>query len=344
LVKGSPRPCTRVEIDITYSQDKNENSSRIRFAINISSKYNMLISVVIPSFNPSITRLEQTLNGLRDQTLEMDLWELIIIDNNSEKAISDHIDLSWHKHSRIIKEPNQGLTFARTTGFLNSKGEIIVLVDDDNVLNKEYLQLSLEIFNNYASIAAIGGKSIPKYETTPPVWLAEFQKSLALRDAGNEINIQKWEETYPDLAPIGAGMAIRKMALDSYVQKILNNSGRIIMDRKGASLGSAGDNDIVLEILKSGWTTGYFPLLTLQHIIPKERMTLDYISRLIHNSSKSWIQLLESHNINPWRKVPHWTVPLRKAKAWFLYKAWRGKANFIRWQGACGAYEALGEL
>jgi hypothetical protein len=115
----------------------------------------------------------------------------------------------------------------------------------------------------------------------------------------------------------------------------------VISDRKGGSLSSAGDNDINIEILKAGWLTGYFPALVIKHIIPKERMQAAYIARLINNTNKSWVQLLQSHNINPWGLIPSWSVPLRKIKAWFTYKAWIKPVNYIRWQGACGTFDGL---
>ena len=296
------------------------------------------ISVIIPSLNPDIPRLNRTLEGLKNQTFSLDKWELIIVDNNSTAPIQ--VNLSWHPNTKVVAEPKPGLTYARVKGFLEAKGDIVILVDDDNILDENYLQNTIEIFKNHLTLGTIGGKSIPLFENPPPVWIKGFWNSLALRDLGDKVIIEKWEEKYPKAAPIGAGMAIRKESLQTYIEKVLSKKN-IITDRKGSSLSSGGDNDIVIEILKSGWQTGYFPSLIIQHIIPKERIQVKYLARLINNSNKSWVQLLESHNINPWQKIPEWTVTLRKVKAWFVYKAWFNKVNYIKWRGACGTFEGL---
>lgn len=298
------------------------------------------LTIILPTYNPNYERLQQTLNGLKNQTVEPSVWELIIVDNNSASGFEKYIDLSWHKCTKIIFEPKQGLTNARIKGFLEAQGEIVILVDDDNVLDKNYLEKTLEIFETNPRIGTIGGKSIPQFESAPPLWTNTFHESLALRDRGENIILEDWRQRYPENAPIGAGMAIRKEALKSYIKKNTSNN-YFITDRVGKSLSSGGDNDIVLEIIKSGWQTGYFPSLTLFHIIPKERLSVQYLARLINNSNKSWIQLLENHNINPWAKIAQWTVPLRKFKAWFVYKAWLGKTNYIKWRGACGMFDGM---
>ncbi|MDB5120210.1 MAG: glycosyltransferase [Sphingobacteriales bacterium] len=298
------------------------------------------LSVIISTYNPQIQRLNQTLNGLKNQTLCRNNWELILVDNNSTNRFEYKIDVSWHPFTKIIFEPRQGLTFARIKGFKAAEGRIIVLVDDDNILNNQYLKEALYLFDNKKRLGAAGGKSIPIFESEEPTWLKPFYSTLALRDLGEDIIFDNWTNSYPPSAPLGAGMILRKDALKSYIEKIdLGKS--VIADRTGISLSSGGDNDIVIEILKSGWFTGYFPSLSLFHIIPEERTSVSYLSRLNSSSSRSWIQLLESHNINPWKKIAPYTVPLRKIKAWFTNKAWKNKVCYIKWQGACGTFEGL---
>src|ERR1700744_388979 len=101
------------------------------------------ISVIVPSYNPDADRLRQTIGGLKNQTLAFGDWELIIIDNNSTPKIE--IDLRWHPNHQIVTEPKQGLTSARLKGFETASGQIIMMVDDDNILNAGYLENTLEI-------------------------------------------------------------------------------------------------------------------------------------------------------------------------------------------------------
>lgn len=301
------------------------------------------ISVIIPTYNPNQQRLNLTLESLMCQTLSQKLWELIIVDNNSSNRFDETINLNWHTNARIIKELKQGLTFARLKGFSASKGDVIVMIDDDNIINDNYLEQALDILNNNHQIGCAGGISAPLYSSPPPLWLADFTNNLALRNYGLNIIIEKWDNKYPGHAPIGAGMVIRKNSLTSYIKKT-SNSDYVISDRQGNSLSSGGDNDIVLEIIKSGWQVGYFPKLYLQHIIPKGRMDIGYMARLIYDSNISWVKILHSHGINPWGKINRFSLFPRFVKAWVKNKAWRGGKNFIMWRSDCGLYKGLSEI
>ena len=298
----------------------------------------MDISVIICTYNPNLTRLDQTLLALQKQSLDPLSWELIIVDNNSSNGFDVYLDLSFFPNSKIIKEPKQGLTYARLKGFHEAKGEIIIMVDDDNILQNDYLQKTINLFKDHPQIGSAGGRSLPEFEWEAPTWLTGFYGNLALRDLGDDTIITKWENTYPHSAPIGAGMAIRKLALQSYMDA-MDGDQNMITDRTDISLSSGGDNEINIQILRSGWELGYFPELILKHIIPKERMQVQYLARLLRDTNRSWVQLLEKHQISPWKKIYKQTLAFRKIKAYLTYKAWKNEAHFIKWQGACGMLE-----
>ncbi|TDO23149.1 glycosyltransferase [Pedobacter duraquae] len=297
-----------------------------------------LISVIITTFNPDLERLNQTLAALKNQTLSADQWELIIVDNNSSPSLSILID--WHPQYTCVVEQLQGLTYGRLKGFNLAVAELIVMVDDDNVLHPDYLKRAKDIMEQQPELGAIGGKSIPIFESQPKDWIKAFYHNLALRDLGNTVILNSWDHTYPATAPIGAGMIVRKSALKNYIDKV-NKAGTVIADRSGKMLGSSGDNDIVLEILKAGWQTGYFPELILHHLIPDSRTTTSYLARLINQSNKSWMTVLKRHHINPWPEISVWSLPLRKIKAFITYSAWSNKVNYIKWRGACGSFDGL---
>jgi hypothetical protein len=92
-------------------------------------------------------------------------------------------------------------------------------------------------------------------------------------------------------------------------------------------------------LLKRGSTVCYLPQLKMFHLIPSGRLTREYLGRLNHGIAKSWVQVLALHGICPWKSVYFWTVPLRKCRAYFRYRAWAGPAEYVRWRGACGHFE-----
>ena len=312
---------------------------------------NPLISVIIPTHNPNQLRLQRTLSGLSKQTLPNNQWELIIIDNATpDPQYVSSFDLSWHKSSKIVVENQLGLTKARVAGIKASRGQYIIFVDDDNVLDSSYLENTVNIFYEDPKLGAIGGKSLPEFEVEPKSWVKDFWICLALRDLGEEIqnysyyNSSNAEKQYPFFAPIGAGMALLKEAAIFYVDSLAKDSNRMSLDRTGKSLQSGGDCDINLTLLEAGWGVGYFPQLQLTHLIYANRLTKDYLARLNYASSRSWIQVLDCHNIRPWKKIPQWSVLPRQLKAFFSCQAWKSSSAFIQWRGNCGMFEGLAAL
>jgi glycosyltransferase involved in cell wall biosynthesis len=309
---------------------------------------NPLISVIIPTHNPNLNRLQRTLDGLRSQSLSYSDWSLLIIDNASSKPdLFANLDISWHPNTKIIREERLGLTRARIAGVNWSQGKYLVFVDDDNVLCPNYLKDTSKIFNTYPNLGAIGGKSIPEFEVDPEPWIKQFWSCLALRDLGNDIQIYAYdkesnvEKEHPIFAPIGAGMALERQAAEFYVNSILNDNLRLALDRTGKNLQSGGDCDINLTLLDAGWSVGYFPQLQLIHLISVNRLTKNYLARLNYYSSRSWVQVLDAHNIRPWNKISNLSILPRKIKAFISYQPWKSPANYVRLQGAYGIFEGL---
>lgn len=302
------------------------------------------LSVILPSHNPHRGRLERTLAGLREQTLPGDRWELLLIDNASSRDLAAELNAQiLPPRFRLIREPALGLSSARRCGLREAKGDVCIFADDDNVLAPDYLDTVLRLFAAHPKVGALGGKSIPEFEVTPPPWALEFTPLLALRDLGDAPLISHGlrpsgapRNEYPAYAPIGAGMALRKTAVASWVE---NADGTAPTDRKGSELTSGGDNDIVLSIMKAGWEVAYFPELSLTHLIPAGRLEADYLARLNHGIQKSWMSVLARYEANPWSPLTGFGAALRKLKAWFHHQPWRSPAARIRWRGVCGHFE-----
>lgn len=305
-----------------------------------------MLSVIIPTHNPHPGRLQRTLGALRNQTLPVDQWETVLVDNASSPALAGP---DWIAHGpanlSLTREATPGLSHARQRGFTEARGEFAVLVDDDNILAPDYLANVLALFAAHPQIGALGGRSLPDFEATPPAWTKEFHPLLALRDLGATPLISQGlrpanaaRNEYPSFAPIGAGMALRRPAWTAWLQSRANNS-TAISDRRGNELTSGGDNDIVLCSMRAGWEVGYFTSLSLTHLIPSGRLEPEYLARLNRGIQKSWMQVLTLHDANPWPPLAPTGAALRKIKAWFTYQAWSSSSARIRWQGSCGHFD-----
>jgi glycosyltransferase involved in cell wall biosynthesis len=304
------------------------------------------ISVIICTHNPRQDYLESVLQALAEQDLAYADWELLLIDNASEVPVASAWSIDWHPQGRIIREEKLGLTAARICGFAAAQGEVLVFVDDDNVLNSNYLLDVQSIFQQHPQMGAIGGKSVPQFEVTPESWMTEFYKVLAIRDFGNFVLASEALQSeqpvfYPDFAPAGIGLAIRREVFAAYLSEMQDDQARLALGRMGKQLTSGEDNDIVLSAMRQGWQVGYFPSLEITHLIAADRLEVNYLARLNQAATRSWVQVLSIHNLSIWPAIAPWTVLPRKVKAFFSYRAWHNPAAYVRWCGACGLYEAL---
>lgn len=304
-----------------------------------------LISVVIPAHNPHPGRLRETLHALSRQALPAAQWETLLVDNASTRfpSTAELADVS-PPNLRVSREERLGLTFARIHGFRAARADLAVLVDDDNVIDESYLANVIRIFAANPAVGLAGGRSLPRFEKSPPDWVREFHSLLALRDLGSQAQVSNGLQPngapapeYPACAPIGAGMAIRRAAWEAWMRA--REGGPTLSDRRGKQLTSGGDNDIIFCAMEAGWEVGYFPELSLQHLIPAERLEPEYLARLNRGIQKSWMEVLSAHGANRWPRISRAGAALRKVKAWITYRPWSDAAARIRWHGACGHFE-----
>jgi glycosyltransferase involved in cell wall biosynthesis len=237
------------------------------------------ISVIICTHNPREDYLRQTLEALKRQSLPCDQWELVLIDNSSERPLVGQWDLSWHPHARIVREEKVGLTFARLRGIAESQAEILVFVDDDNLLDPDYLQTVIREFQGNARLGCLGAGNItPEFETSPSRELVPFCEMLAIRDT--DIPMFSSLAVFTKALPYGAGLAIKRQPALDYVQSCRNSARRSALGRVGEQLLSGEDIDLALHACRIGMVAGVIPELRLVHLIPNERLKPDYLVHL----------------------------------------------------------------
>lgn len=307
----------------------------------------MQLTVIIPTFSPDETRLRRTLAGLENQTLNHNGWELIIVDNASPVPVSlEDLSASFSGNLRLVKESSLGLSHARLRGISEATTDLLVFSDDDNVFAPDYLEIACEKMRQNPRVGVAGGKSLPEYEISPPEWFEDGMAPLGCRDLGDEDLILTKEEheaqrDYPEFSPIGAGMVFRKEAICSWMDTVSSGD---VPDRKGDSLSSAGDCDMVLHALDAGWGVAYWPSLSLLHLLPGFRLERDYLAAISRTAYRDYIRVLDRHGIRPWEAIDPWTLPLRKTRLWFRNRPWTGPSAFVRWNSALGNLEGRAAL
>jgi glycosyltransferase involved in cell wall biosynthesis len=258
------------------------------------------ISVIICTHNPRMDYLERVLVGLRGQSFPLLRWELLIIDNKSEEPLAGRLDLGWHPQARVVREEELGLTRARLRGIKESRGGLVVFVDDDNVLDNDYLKAAMDISIKHPNLGAWSGQVLPEFEIEPPQEIVPFLGVLCIREISKDI----WgNSANPAFLPFGAGMCVRRDVLLKYERDLLNNSARILLGRRGNSLVSSEDLDMGLCCINMGFGTGLFKNLLITHLIPKRRLSREYILKLIEDSACGQVIMEREHGLSAAKSI-----------------------------------------
>lgn len=119
---------------------------------NTRGNSKMKVSVVIPVFNDHGS-LERCLRGLEQQSLPLDEFEVIIVDNGS----SEPVHVAYAGHHRIEVETRPGSYAARNKGITVAGAPIIAFTDADCIPSPGWLEAALTFFAEHPEIASIGG-------------------------------------------------------------------------------------------------------------------------------------------------------------------------------------------
>ena len=249
------------------------------------------ISVILCTHNPRPEAIRSTLDGLQRQTLAASRWELLIIDNASSPAISAMSELRLPSAARIVEEPMTGLTAARARAIRETASPLLVFVDDDNVLDVDYLEQALAIAENQPELGAFGGVTrAPADMQHLPRWKKRLLPYLGVRDYGREPIVSsrdrwgKWE-------PIGAGMVVRRCVADWFLKLITSEPRALELDRSGAALLSGGDSLLARGAYRCGLSCAYEPALKLTHLVAADRLTWRHLFRVLHGHGRSAVLL-----------------------------------------------------
>lgn len=96
------------------------------------------ISVIIPTYNRQ-KWLEEILASIAVQTLPVEQFEVIVVDDGSKDGTREVAHKAYPFRLRYFYQTNQGDAAARNLGAKHSEAEFLVFLDDDIILDKDFL-------------------------------------------------------------------------------------------------------------------------------------------------------------------------------------------------------------
>lgn len=143
-----------------------------------------MLTVIIPVYNAE-AYLEKCVKSILDQTYKD--YEILMVNDGSCDGSAEICNrlARDHKNIRVIHKENGGVAAARNTAIENVRGDLISLVDADDILDPQMFEIMIsEMEKTGADIAACGYRMeygsihTKRYDTVPPVTLFTGQKEL----------------------------------------------------------------------------------------------------------------------------------------------------------------------
>lgn len=230
------------------------------------------ISFVICTYNRA-QYLQDTLQSLLENEADPNRFELLIIDNNSSDETPDiahtFIDNYPNHDIQYIKEPQQGLSFARNRGIKEAKNPIITFLDDDISTDIDFINNWLHFFDTHPNAQCAGGKIEVQFDDPRPHWMSHFLLPLlGHHNLGDSIKKYKRQKY-----PFGGNMAFRRSVFDQH------GFFDTELGRKGNQLKASEEKEFFQRLKKANTDIYYVPKAALYHRVDKKRLTKEYIKR-----------------------------------------------------------------
>jgi glycosyltransferase involved in cell wall biosynthesis len=226
----------------------------------------LIFSVVVCTYNHA-ELLENCFQSLADQTIDKTSYEVIIVNNNStddtQKIAESFCEKEPNFH--VVKEINQGVSYARNRGWQEAQGNYVAYIDDDAKAASDWLNVASELINSLSPAPlCLGGPIYPFYMTPKPIW---FKDEYEVRSWGPDSRWLSKGETFSGSNMIWKKEVFKKFwgfPTDRGVQK----------DRL-----SLGEETYLFNKIWHNGNNSYFYYATnliVYHLVPRFKMTVSY--------------------------------------------------------------------
>jgi len=200
-----------------------------------------LVSVVIVNWNRK-EDLRECLISLRNQTYKN--IEIIIVDNCSTDGSVEMIKRDFPEVKLIVMpDSSYGACECYNIGFVNAEGKYIVILDNDVILDKNWVRNAVNKFESDEKIGVLASKILNYYTHEISNWHHPVNQKLA-------------EMEFESTIFIGCAAAIRKKIVDQiggYPKEFFIY---------------ANEQDLSVRVLDSGYKIIYYPKLIAYHKVP----------------------------------------------------------------------------
>jgi len=202
-------------------------------------------------------------------------YDVILVDNNCTDSTLQLAKEAWENTPhplRIVKEPEPGLIHARKTGVMNARFEFLLFVDDDNILEPDWVCGLWDLYRQQPRVGAIGGLNEPLFDGEKPSWFDDYSLVYACKPQAGHSGVMTDRKTL-----VGAGLSFRT----SVIREIFSSTLPLFLVGMKKNLLLRGeDSELCLRAALMGWDLWYERSLRLKHYILGKKLNWDYVLHL----------------------------------------------------------------
>jgi len=226
----------------------------------------MKLSIIIVNYNVKYF-IEQAIYAVQNALKNISA-EIIVVDNNSTDGSVEMLQQKFPAVILIANKDNKGFSTANNQGIKISKGEYVLLLNPDTVVQEDTFEKTIRFMDEHPDAGALGvkmldgkGNFLPESKRGLPTPLVAFYKTFGLSTLFPKsktfnryhLGFLNEDETHEVEVLAGAFMLLRK--------SVLNKIG--LLDEDFFMYGE--DIDLSYRVIKGGYKNYYFPETRIIH-------------------------------------------------------------------------------
>jgi glucosyl-dolichyl phosphate glucuronosyltransferase len=233
----------------------------------------MNFSIVIPTRN-RCTSLLRTLYSLKGVDFDLPCFEIIVVNNNSEDSTASELCKlqSQFPNLRIELEKNLGPSFARNHGIVSAKFKHIIFLDDDSLIEKDFLKRYERVWLENPKARLIGGRVLAVLENK---FFTRRQKFF----------LKKWGWCFSDVSlgnkakvlGLGESLCSANLSLRKGQKKEWMFNTQLGISTFDQTLLGSEDSELSIRINLSKQKVLYDPSLLVKNVVEECRFTSKYL-------------------------------------------------------------------
>lgn len=271
-------------------------------------------SVVIATYNRGSVLFDTVRMVLENDYAD---FEVIVVDQTPEPTPEYQVrlaELQQIKAFEYVLLPEPSLTFARNEGLRRATGDVVIFIDDDVVLDRQFVANHVAAFDT-PTVGAVAGRVVDvKYESAP----AQGPVGRLLPDGSPSGNFSALERQEVDYGR-GCNMSFRRSALlevDLCDERYIGGFYR-------------EDSDIFARVKRAGYHVMFEPSTSLDHLESDGGSRTDRGTRdlrrqhsVFHNETLFFLSCVDGGSFVQFSyRMLRWSYAIKQVKG-YTWKEW----------------------